>query len=183
MKNLIIAKRYSKALFNLGLEAGLVERYGQEMGAFITLMRDFPDLADAVQNPLYPEATRAALFFAVAEKVGLSPVVKSFINLLIEKGRVQHLGEIAEYYDRLIDEHDNVARAQVSTAIKLGKEALGDIEQMLGKMTGKKVVVDFEMDPGLIGGILVKIGDLVLDGSVKRELLNFKESLKRGALG
>lgn len=183
MKNLIIAKRYSKALFNLGLEAGLVEQYGQELQAFVKLLQDLPDLADAVQNPLYPEAARAAMFIAVAEKAGMSPVVKSFISLLIDKGRVQHVAEIAEYYDKLIDEHANVARAEIKAAVKLGKDALADIAGKLGKMTGKKIVVEFEKAPEIIGGIWIKIGDLVLDGSVKRELLNFKETLKRGALG
>jgi len=183
VKNLIIAKRYSKALFNLGLEAGLVEQYGQELKAFVKLLQDLPDLADAVQNPMYPQATRAALFFSVADKAGMSPIVKSFINLLIEKKRVQHVAEIAEYYDKLIDEHANVARAEIRAAVKLGKEALADIAGKLGKMTGKKIVVEFKKAPELIGGILIKIGDLVLDGSVKRELLNFKETLKRGALG
>lgn len=183
MKNLIIAKRYSKALFNLALEEDLVGQYGQELGAFVKLLQDLPDLADAVQNPLYPEATRAALFFSVADKAGMSPVVKSFINLLIEKGRVQHLGEIAEYYDKLIDEHANVARAEVKAPVILGDDALADIAGKLGRMTGKKVIVEFEKAPELIAGILIRIGDLVLDGSVKRELLNFKETLKRGALG
>lgn len=183
MKNLVIAKRYSKALFNLALEAGLVEQYGQELDGFVKLLKDLPDLADAVQNPLYPEAARQTLFYSVADKVGMAPVIRSFINLLIEKRRVQHLTEIAEYYSKLIDEHANVARARIKAAVPLGEDVIEEIAQTLGKMTGKKVVVEFQQDPGLIGGVLAQIGDLVLDGSVKRQLLNFKETLKRGALG
>ena len=182
MKNLVIAKRYAKALFNLALDGGWVEQYGQELDNFVRLLKALPELAEAIQNPLYPEATRKTLFFSVADKAELSPILRSFISLLIEKKRVQHLVEIAEYYHRLIDEHSNVARAQIKAATELDGEIIQDISQTLEQMTGKRIVVEFEQDPSLIGGVVAQIGDLVLDGSVRRQLLNFKESLKRGAL-
>ena len=111
MKNLIIAKRYAKALFNLAQEDGKVDQYGQELDGFVRLLGELPDLANAIQNPLYTEAARKAVFHSIAEKVGLSPILTSFINLLIEKKRVQNLAEIAEFYHRLIDAHANIARA------------------------------------------------------------------------
>jgi F-type H+-transporting ATPase subunit delta len=183
VKNLVIAKRYAKALFNLALEGGQVEQYCQELDGFAGLLKDVPSVADAIQNPLYPEATRKSIFAAVAEKAGLTPIIRSYISLLLEKGRVQHLPEIAEYYHRLMDEHGNIARAQISAASALDDSAIQNIAKTLEKMTGKKVVVEFKQDPALIGGVVAQIGDLVLDGSVKRQLLNFKETLKRGALG
>jgi F-type H+-transporting ATPase subunit delta len=182
VKNLIIAKRYAKALFNLALGEGQVEQYGQELDALVNLMKEMPDLSDALRNPLYPEAARRSLFFSVADRSGTSPIVRSFGNLLIEKGRVQHLSEIAEYYHKLIDEHANVARAQVKAAVVLDDPVLQEIAQTLEKMTGKKVVVEFQQDPELIGGVLARIGDMVLDGSVRRQLLNFKETMKKGGL-
>ncbi|NLI80236.1 MAG: F0F1 ATP synthase subunit delta [Deltaproteobacteria bacterium] len=183
MKNLIIAKKYAKALFNLALGEGKVDQYGEELDALAKLMQEMPDLSDALRNPLYPEAARKSLFFSVAENAGMSPILKSFVNLLIERGRVQHLSEIAEYYHRLIDEHANIARAQVKAAVELEEPVLEEIAKTLEKMTGKKVVVEFQQDPDLIGGVLAKIGDLVLDGSVRRQLLNFKETMKKGGLG
>ncbi len=182
MKNQIIAKRYAKALFNLAVEGGWIGQYGREVEAFAQLLGQNPDLADAVQNPLYPEATRKAVYAAVADKVGVSPIVRSFVNLLIEKKRVQHLAEIVEYYQKLVDENANIARAQLRAASELDEEAVQAIVQTLEKMTGKKIVIEFQQDPSLIGGVVAQIGDLVLDGSVRRQLLNFKESLKRGAL-
>ncbi len=183
MRNLVIAKRYAKALFNLALEQKQIEQYEQELDTFIGLLRDVPDLADRLQNPLYPEATRKSLFAKVAEKGGMAPMMRSYVNLLIEKGRVQHLGEISEYYHKLIDEHSNIARAKIKAASKLDENAIKEISKALEKRTGKKIVVDFEQDPSLIGGVVAQIGDLVLDGSVRRQLLNFKETMKRGALG
>ncbi|GLI35613.1 ATP synthase F1 subunit delta [Desulforhabdus amnigena] len=183
MRNLVIAKRYAKALFNLALDGGWVGQYGRELDGFVQLLGELPDFADAVQNPLYPEAARKALFYSVADKAEMTPIMKSFINLLIEKKRVQHIGDIADYYHKLIDDHDNVARAQLKAATQLDEPVIQEIAQTLENMTGKKIVVEFQLDPTLIGGVVAQIGDLVLDGSVRRQLLNFKETLKRGALG
>ena len=183
MKNLVIAKRYSRALFTLGEQEGKIEQYGTELAGFVTLLKEMPDLAGALQNPLYPVAVKKSIFHAVSEKIELSPVLKSFLNLLIEKKRVQYLPEIGEYYHRLIDEHSNIARAKLRAAIALDEAVIDEIARTLEKKVGKKIVVEFERDPALIGGVYAQIGDLVLDGSVKRQLLNFKESLKRGAVG
>jgi F-type H+-transporting ATPase subunit delta len=182
VKNLVIAKRYAKALFNLAQEDGKVGQYGQELDDFVRLAGELPDLANAIQNPLYTEAARKSVFQSVADRIGLTPILRSFINLLIEKKRIQNVAEIAEYYHKLIDAHANIARAQIRAATHLEEGVIEEIAQTLGKMTGKKVVVEFQQDSSLIGGIVAKIGDLVLDGSVRRQLLNFKETMKRGAL-
>jgi len=182
VRNLVIAKRYAKALFNLGLEQGQVEQYGQELDDFVRLFGELPELADAIQNPLYPEATRMSVFMTIADKVEMRPIMRSFLRLLVEKKRVQNLGEIKDYYHKLIDEHANIARARIKAATPLDDQSIQDIAASLEKMTGKKIAIEFEQDPQLIGGVLAEIGDLVLDGSVRRQLLNIKESLKRGEL-
>ena len=183
MKNQVIAKRYSRALFNLALEEKSVEQYGAELDGFNQVLKDFPDLGNALRNPLYPETVKKTLFQKVAAQLELSPIMKSFLNLLVEKGRIQHLAEIADYYHRLIDEYSNISRAKVKAASKLADAEIIEIAVALEKRIGKKIVVEFEVDPSLIGGVFAQIGDFVLDGSVKRQLINFKESLKRGAVG
>jgi F-type H+-transporting ATPase subunit delta len=183
VKNLVIAKRYAKALFNLAQQMKGVEQYGRELDEFVKLLGELPNLADGIQNPLYPEAAKKSLFRTVADKAGMTPLTRSFIDLLIEKKRVQYLADMADYYHRLMDEHANVARAQLKAATELDEKVIGEIAQTLEKMTGKKIVIEFQKDPALIGGVVAQIGDLVLDGSVRRQLLGFKETLKRGALG
>ncbi len=183
MKNQVIAKRYSKALFSLAREEKAIEEYGAELDGFNQVLKDLPDLESALRNPLYPETVRKTLFQKVAAQLEFSPIIKSFLNLLIEKGRIQHLPEIADYYHRLIDEFSNIARAKVKAASKLSDADIKEIAVALEKKIGKKIVVEFEVDPSLIGGVFAQIGDFVLDGSVKRQLINFKESLKRGAVG
>jgi F-type H+-transporting ATPase subunit delta len=183
VKNQIIAKRYSRALFNLAEEEKAIEQYGSELDGFLAVLKQLPDLGNALRNPLYPAATKKSVFQSVAGNLELSPVMTSFLKLLVEKGRIQDLPDIGDYYHRLIDEHSNIARATVKAAVELDEKDLRDIAATLEKKTGKKIVVEFQRDPSLLGGVFAQIGDFVLDGSVRRQLLNFKESLKRGAVG
>ena len=182
MKNLVIAKRYAKALFTLALESGQVEQYGQELDEFVRVLKEVPGLADAIENPLYPEAAKKGVFHSVADKADMKPIMRSFVNLLVEKKRVQYLGDISEYYHKLVDEHANIARAKVKAATQLDDQVIQEIAASLERITGKKIAVEFEQAPELIGGVYAQIGDLVLDGSVRRQLLNIKETLKRGEL-
>jgi F-type H+-transporting ATPase subunit delta len=183
VKNLIIAKRYAKALFNLAQEEGRIDEYGQELSEFIQLLSQLPDLADAIENPLYPGGAKRTVFESVADQLGMTPILKSFLTLLIEKDRMKHLGDIRDYYYRLIDEHANVARAQLKAAAPLDEGTINNISQALEGIIGKKIIVEFEQDPELIGGVTARIGDWVLDGSVRTQLYNIRESLKRGELG
>jgi F-type H+-transporting ATPase subunit delta len=183
VKNLVIAKRYAKALFNLAKGEGQIEQYGQELSEFVRLLDQLPDLADAIQNPLYPGKTKQQVFESVAQQAQMTPILKSFITLLIEKDRIKHLGEIKDYYYNLIDEHNNVARAQVKAATHLDESTMEGISQALEKIVRKKIIVEFEKDPELIGGVVARIGDWVLDGSVRTQLYTIRESLKRGELG
>lgn len=183
MKNLVIAKRYAKALFTIARADSAVEQYGEALAGFVGMLRQFPDFGDSIGNPFYPEDARRKIFEAFAVKMEMGDIVKQFIYLLIEKGRIENLEDICDYYHKLVDEHLNIARARVSAAVKLDDEAVKAIGASLGKITGKQVVVEFERDPGLIGGVVARIGDLVIDGSVRTQLQNIKESLKRGELG
>ena len=183
MKNQVIAKRYSRALFNLAQGENAIEQYGAELDGFNQLLKDVPDLGSALRNPLYPQGVKKALFLNVAARLELSPIMNSFVNLLVEKGRIQHLPEIADYYHKLIDENSGISRAKVKAAVKLDAAEIERIAAALEKKIGKKIVVEFEQDDSLLGGVYAQIGDFVLDGSVKRQLMNFKESLQRGAVG
>ena len=183
MKNLIIAKRYAKALFNLAKEENKIEQYGEELAGLVLIFETNPELANVIQSPLFPEASRKAIFSSIISSANLTPIMTSLMNILIEKNRVVHIAEIKDYYMALIDEHANVARAKISAAVEMDEKAIHDVAKALQKLTGKKIVVDFQQDPELIGGLVTRIGDLVLDGSVRTQLFNIRETMKRGELG
>ena len=180
MKNLAIARRYAKALLTIGKEDGQTETYREELSGIAALIHGDKELEQALTNPLYDAAGRRKVLEAVVEKMNLSKVMSSFVFLVFEKGRVGFIGSIDEFYQKLADELKGVARASLVSAAELSSEAVDKIRTSLSKRTGKDIILEIEQDPTLIGGIVTRIGDLVLDGSIKTQLLNMRESLKRG---
>ena len=180
MKNLAIARRYAKALLMIGKDDGQAEVYKDELDGVARLIQSNQELEQAITNPLHDATARKRVLSAVVEKLGLSQIMKSFISLLFDKGRIGFLEGINDFYQELADDLKGIARASVVSATELSDDAIEKIRQGLSKRTGKEVILDVKQDPGLIGGIVTRIGDLVLDGSVKTQLLNMRESLKKG---
>ncbi|MDF1592797.1 MAG: ATP synthase F1 subunit delta [Desulfobacterales bacterium] len=180
MKNLAIARRYAKALLLIGKEDGQTETYRKELGGVTELLEREKVLAQTICNPLYNAASREKVLQEVIKRLKLSRVMSSFLLLLFSKGRIGFLGNINEFYQKLADELKGVARASLVSAMGLSSETIEKVRSALSKLTGREVVLEVAEDPGLIGGLVTKIGDLVLDGSIKTQLLNMRESLKRG---
>ena len=180
MKNLTIARRYAKALLLIGKEDGQAESYREELAGVSELIQNQKELDQALTNPLYDAEGRKKLLETIIEKLNLSKVMQSFLMLLFDKGRIGFIVAIDEYYQKLADELKGIARASLTSATELSSDTVEKIREALSKKTGKDVMLDVQQDPTLIGGIVTQIGDLVLDGSIKTQLLNMRESLKRG---
>jgi len=180
MKNLAIARRYAKALLLIGKEDGQAESYRDELAVVAGLVEQEKALDHALTNPLYDVEARKKVLLTVIEKLGLSKVMSSFIVLLFDKRRIGFIGPINDFYQRMADELRNVARASLVSATELTSETVDKIRGALSARTGKDIVLEVNQDPALIGGIVTRIGDLVLDGSIKTQLLNMRETLKRG---
>ncbi len=180
MKNFAIGRRYAKALLLIGKEDGQVETYRQELEDFSALVQKEAVLGQVISNPLYNAEGRKKVLESVIEKLALSRVMKSFLTLLFDKGRFVYLSSINDFYQKLADDLKGIARASLVSATVLSSETVDKIRNTLSEKTGKDIILEVEQDPGLIGGIVTRIGDLVLDGSIKTQLLNMRESLKRG---
>lgn len=180
MKNLTVARRYAKALLIIGKEDGQAETYRDELDGFAKLMAKEKELEQAIINPLYAASGRKKVLETIVDKVGISKIVAAFLLLLFDKGRFDFLSDINEFYQKLADELKGVLRASLVSASELSSETVEKIRTTLSKKTGKDIILQVEQDPSLIGGIVSRIGDLVLDGSIKSQLLNMRESLKRG---
>jgi len=180
VKNLAIARRYAKALMLIGKEDGMAEKYRDELNGLAGLFSQGQVLGQTVCNPLYDAEGRKKVLEVVVGKLGVSKVMNSFMLLLFEKGRIGFLADINDFYQKLADELKGIARASIISATELSSDAVEKIRESLSRMTGKEVKLDVEKDTSLIGGVVTKIGDLVLDGSIKTQLLNMRESLKRG---
>lgn len=180
MRSSAIARRYAKALILIGKEDGNSEKYREEINEFVALMEKEKMLENAICNPLYIAQKRRNVLKAILDKANLSRAMTSFLLLLFDKGRITFLRDIRYNYNKFADELKGIVRANLVSATELSNETLEQIRASLSKMTGKQVLLETQQDPDLIGGIVTKIGDLVLDGSIRTQLQNMRESLKRG---
>ena len=180
MKNLAIARRYAKALLLIGKEDGQIDTYREELDGFAKLIDQDNNLLQVLVNPLYDIDGRKKVLTQVMEPLNLSKTMTTFLLFLFDKGRIGFVSSINDFFQKFADELKGVARASLVSATALSSETIEKIRSALSERTGKDIILEVEQDPELIGGIVTRIGDLVLDGSVKTQLLNMRESLKRG---
>ena len=179
MRQTILARRYAKALFSLGKEQGKTEEYSAALQAIASLYdKGTAGVGDAVTNPLYPLEVRQKVMAKIAESIEADTILTGFLNLLIEKKRAEILPDIAQEMRAMVDKDQNISHGSIVSAVALDQALLGKIQTTLEKLTGNKVILETQVDPSIIGGIIAKVGDLVLDGSIKTQLNGLKESIK-----
>jgi F-type H+-transporting ATPase subunit delta len=178
VKQTILARRYAKALFAVGKEEGRFGEYNDGLQGVAGLYKSHPQVVDALTNPLYPLDTRQKVMSGMLASMGIEKVMANFLNLLVEKKRAAILPEVAEEYQAMVDNEKNVSHGSVVSAIELSKELQGKVRAALEKLTGKKVALTTSVDPSIIGGIIAKVGDLELDGSIRTQLASLKDSIK-----
>lgn len=178
MTNLTLSRRYAKALLAIGKEDGNYQKYGEEVADFAATMDEHQDLLEALVNPVYPHQARQGVLESVLAKSDYSQVVKNFLLLLQDKGRMQFLTEISQVYSQLVDVLAGLMRATVTSATAVGSDVEGRVKATLEKLTGKRIILEVKEDSELIGGLVARVGDLVLDGSVRTQLDSLKDSLK-----
>lgn len=180
MRGSKVSKRYAKALLSLGKEDGNYGAYGENLQEFSSFCEQNGEFADVITNRVFSLEDRREILKNVLEKTDFSVTMRNFLYLLLDKDRIGVIREIAEHYERLTDEISNIARAEIVTTRPLKSEEQDRLEKVLGDLTSKNIRIESREDKSLIGGIIVKIGDLVLDGSIRAQLEGLKESLKRG---
>jgi len=178
VKQTILARRYAKALFSVGKEQGTFGAYNDALQALSALYTSTPEVVDALTNPLYPMEIREKVMAGIVKSMETDTVMGNFLNLLVEKKRAEILPEIAEEFQIMVDEEQNISHGSVISAVELSDELQAKVRATLEKLTGKKVELTVSVDPSIIGGVIAKVGDLVLDGSIKAQLAGLKDSIK-----
>lgn len=180
MINRTIARRYAKALMNIGLEDGNYDTYGEEIDTFTVLFQREEQLREVLNNPVFSIPRRQAIIKEIGGKLRLSSITVNFLHLLVDKNRIRYLPDIASLYRELADEAAGRARVHLITAHELSKQKLTELTAGLQDLVGKQVVMEVETDASLIGGVVARIGGMVYDGSVKTQLERLKETLAKG---
>jgi len=174
-----IARRYARAVFELGREEKNLPVITRDLGDFSACFEKSEDLRVVLENPLVSEAQREAVLVEVGQKMSMSTTALSTLRLLAQRRRLSALPEMVRQLEKLVDDDAGVLRAEVTSATPLNESFLAKLRAELEGATGKKVVISHKQDPSLIAGIVTRIGDQVIDGSVKARLESFRDSLLR----
>ncbi len=172
-----IAQRYAKAFFEVAGEDNRYEEYYGELERFSSLLNENKNLRDFFANPVFDGADKKAVVESILGTMTMSSMTASFLRLLAEKRRMGVLPEITAHYRDLMDAALGKARVHVKSAFPLAGDLPDRLRKGLEDVTGKKVEITTEQDPSLLGGVVVRIGDTLYDGSIRTQLNNLRNLL------
>jgi F-type H+-transporting ATPase subunit delta len=174
MPKITSGKRYARAAFELALEKNELEGWQEGLKKMADLTTD-QELMALLQNPRLPfDAKKSLLQKGLGE---IHPLAFNLAVLLVSKGILSRSGDIFQQYNNLLDAHRGVERARVTTALPLGTEEKEVVSRRLGEIVDRKVVMDGQLDPSIIGGFIARIGDTLIDGSIRQKLETLKKNL------
>lgn len=173
------AKRYARMFLNAAGPDG-AERGLKELSLLKALMEKSPEFRNFVVSPMFAEGERNAALDELGRKLGLAETTIKFVKYLSERGAADALPEVADRAVALYAEMKKLAKATVVTPVPIGSDYDARIKESLKKLTRREVEVEYVTDPSLLGGMLVKVGSTMYDGSVKGQLRLLKDELIKG---
>lgn len=179
MADLTVARRYAQALYEEAEAAGHTAAVDEDVAFIHASMKEAHDLAVALSSPVIPREKKLNVVRALfGERV--RPLTLRFLELIVDKGREESIGAILQAYRDLRDRQEGIVEAHARTAQPLGETERAHLVEAIERMTGKRVRLDVTRDPALIGGVVIRVGDTVYDGSVRHQLASLREQLVRG---
>ena len=171
----VVHRVYARALYDAARDKGNVGAVQEELGDFVAAVRDVPELRAILRNPQIDPRAKSAAIEAISG--GMQDVVRNFLRLLAEKGRIAEVEEIARELDRLVAREQGELQVELTTAQELSDEEASRIVDQIAKASGRKVEATRSVDPGLIGGIVLQAGSFRLDASVRGRLNRLRQDL------
>jgi F-type H+-transporting ATPase subunit delta len=171
------ARRYAQAVFGIAREKNELDRWQSDLRKIAALAED-AELMAVLESPKIHFEDKAKL---LAKGLGdINPLALNLVYLLVSRGRAGMAADIADEYQRLLDSYRGIEQAEVITAVPLDDGDRERLEERLEEMVGKKVVLKAQVDPGVLGGVVARIGGRLLDGSTRSKLLALKKALASG---
>lgn len=172
-----VAERYARAIFELAVEAGQLTQVAEQLSGFAQIYAGNIELRSVLDNPLVTEEQRAAILKDVAARARLNDLAFNSLRLIAHRRRLVVLPDIARKLSSLADEKAGVVRATIISAAPLSESYYLQLKAQLEKSTGKKIQLTKEQDPSLIAGVITKIGDNTIDGSLRGRLNDLERQL------
>jgi len=165
-----VVERYSRAIFELGVEQNQLDRVRAEVGRIASVYEQSLDLRAVLDNPLVDEDRRKLLLSELGGRLSLGELTQNFVKLLAARRRLRALPDIARRLGGLADEKSGILRARVTSAGPLPEAFYQKLTSELEDATSRKIVLEKSQDPSLIAGVVTRIGDNTIDGSLKGRL-------------
>jgi F-type H+-transporting ATPase subunit delta len=175
----MLARRYAKAIFDIGSEQGGLDKLGADLRTLANAMKESTELVTTLSNPAIRRADRRKIVDALLQRIGVVSTTRNTIYLLLDGERLGSLPAISRELDRMIEAKAGRVSAEVVSAKPLDPSQLSQITAALEKLSGKKVSVSRREDPDLLGGVVAKVGDVVYDGSLRTQLRNLRDKLSQ----
>jgi F-type H+-transporting ATPase subunit delta len=172
------ANRYARALFDVALQEKTdLAQVDRDLAAVVEMMKASPDLEAAADRGPVTDAQRKSMMEAVAKAMALTTPVTKMLVLLANSGKLNLVPDMADSFRERLLAHQNIVRAEVTSAAPLSPEKTKALEESLSQATGKKVELSVSVDPDLLGGVVARIGSTVYDGSVKTQLQRMRQEI------
>lgn len=173
-----VAGRYAQALFDIASQDGGVDRLADEVKALTETLEGSAELRAALGSPVLTREDQGRVVAAVADRMGLSPVLKNTLALMAENRRLFALPHFLKALDRLVADARGEITAEVITAQPLNAEQTDRLVRSLGEKSGKTVKLNSRVDESLIGGMIVKLGSKMIDTSIRSRLSSLQNTMK-----
>jgi F-type H+-transporting ATPase subunit delta len=177
-----IARRYARAVFGLVDGPTAHAKLSDEVRTLSNEIGQSPELTRALLTPIHPRAERKGVVGELGQKLGLSVEIRAAAEILVDENRLQILPALSEALQKLCDEEIGRVTARVVSARPLDAAAQREIQQALSRRVNADVTIEFSVEAELIGGVVARIGDLLLDGSIRTQLEQLEETLKKGSV-
>lgn len=174
-----LAKRYAKALSSLSIEEDRLEKVVKNLSSFISLFEESSELREALLNPVFSIDERKKVLKSILDHLKVDHVTENFLLVLLENKRLEHVWLVDKIFKRLIDRHLNRIQVEVLSAHPIEKSVSKRLGQTFETLTNKEATMQFQVDPKLIGGMVLKIGSLVFDSSIANQLDTLALSFRR----
>ena len=172
-----VARRYAKAMVSLCDQRGDGEAVRIALTRLGSVLQGAPDALIFLPNPTIPVAVRHTVLQSVLDGAKVEGTARNFISLLLDKGRISEVGHITDAFAAMLDERTGRIQAEVVSAVALGDAAVERLRALLGRMLSREVVLQAHVDPDLIGGLRVHVGNTVYDASVRNHLNRLRHRL------
>jgi F-type H+-transporting ATPase subunit delta len=174
-----LARRYAKAVFDIGTQQGDLAKLGQDIRSLAKAMRESKELDTALTNPAIRRSDRKKVIDGLLQSIGVQTASRNLVYILLEGERMGTLPGISRALDEMIEAQAGRVTAEVISAKPLDPSQLSQINAALEKLSGKKVSVTTRQDPELLGGVVAKVGDTVYDGSLRTQLRTLRDELSK----